>query len=165
MGKRVQWTFSSTKLHTVTDSASLGPNRGPLFDSGPRTSGSYAYRFTASGTYAYRSTSKKDGTSFNGTVAVPMIVTPTTGHPSSSFTLTMASQATGGYRFDIQVRYRKPGSSKWGSWSTLSSTTATSSTFVPTKGAGTYAFHARLANVATGRASGWSPDGVATVTP
>ncbi len=164
MGQRVQWTFSSTKLHSATDALGVGPTRAPLFDSGLKTSGSYTYRFIASGTYSYRSTGKKDGAAFNGTVAVPMAVTPTTGHPTTSFTLTVASQAISGYRFDVQLRYRKPGSSKWSSWSTFTSTAASTLLFVPTKGAGTYAFHARLVNVATGRTSGWSPDVNITVT-
>jgi endo-1,4-beta-mannosidase/plastocyanin len=164
MGQRVEWTFSSIKSHSVTESTGLGTNKAALFDSGLRTSGSLEYRFRAAGVYTYRSTNKKDGTAFAGTVTVPMSASPVSGTHSTSFSLALSSGSISGYAFDVQVRFRKQGSSKWSGWAALPSTTSPGTTFVPTKGAGTYAFHSRMRNATTSRATAWSPDVTITVT-
>ncbi len=164
MGQQIQWTFTSTKLHSVTESIGLGAGKKPLFDSGTRTTGTFSYRTVAAGVYSYRSTSKKDGSPFTGTISVPMTVTPSTGHVSTVFSLVWSSSTMPGFTFDAQVRFRKAGSSKWGAWTSLTSTSNVGSTYVPNKGAGTYAFHARLRNSVTGRATGWSPDATISVT-
>jgi hypothetical protein len=69
-----------------------------------------------------------------------------------------------GFVFDVSYRFKPTGSSKWGSWTAWKNgATAAAATFVPPSGRGTYSFHARLRNAATGRYSGDSADAMITV--
>jgi Tol biopolymer transport system component/plastocyanin len=162
-GGTVVWTFTGTKKHSVTECGTLGAGKKPLFDSGPLQSGQYGHGFDAAGTYAYTSTIKGDPASLAGSIAVPMIASPAIGSRTSSFSIRWSARALPGYVFDVQVRYQKPGSSKWSGWAPWrTGDAAASRPFVPTSGAGTYQFQARLRNEASGKASGWSP--VASIT-
>jgi streptogramin lyase/plastocyanin len=163
LGGVVDWTFAGTRNHTVTDSIRLGASSKPLFDSGLRASGAYGYSFWAAGTYSYGSTASGDS-KLTGTVGVPVLISPSSGTTSTTFTVAWASRTLSGYVFDLQVRFQKAGSKTWSTWSTSrSGVTATGTTTAATAGAGTYAFHARLRNAATGKESAWSPDNTVIV--
>ena len=70
-----------------------------------------------------------------------MTATPATGSTTTTFTLTWAAAAPpAGYSEDVQVQV--PGSSHVGV--ALQGETATSGTFMPNKGTGTYKFRCRF---------------------
>jgi plastocyanin len=148
---RVNWAFGGGKAHSVTDAIGLGPSGRPWFDSGAKISGSFGFAFPAAGSYSYKSTVKGD--TLTGSVLVPPVIS----HPSSSYVVIWAAGKLTGYAFDVQYRFRPSGSSKWGGWVNWKSTTDPDATFMPTLGAGTYSFQARLRNTTTGKFSGYSP--------
>jgi probable HAF family extracellular repeat protein len=162
LGGTVTWTFSGKKGHTVTDSAGLGATGAPLFASRSLSSGVFSSTFGAAGTYAYNSTTKGDA--FSGTISVPVTATPTSGRTTTNFSVTWATNPLTGFVFDVQYRFKAPGANGWKSWTNwITGTAGSHANFVPNQGAGTYAFHARLRNASTGRASSYSPETV-TVT-
>jgi probable HAF family extracellular repeat protein len=157
-GGVVTWAFNGGKPHSATDSVGLGPSGSSLFDSSAKTSGSYSYPFLAAGTYTYRSTVKGD--SMTGTVGVPLVL----GTVGANVLVIWAAAPMPGFVFDVSYRFKPTGSSKWGSWTAWKNgATAAAATFVPPSGRGTYSFHARLRNAATGRYSGDSADAMITV--
>jgi plastocyanin len=161
-GGNVQWIFQGSRSHTVTDALGLGPQGAPLFDSGSRLTGTFAYGFAAAGSYAYRSTIKRD--TMTGTVQVPARSVPAVGDTATTFTIIWSTRSIGGYVFDVEYRFMKAGSKKWTSWAKWKSGVAQpSATFVPSQGAGSYQFRARLRNAATGRQTGFSPEALITV--
>jgi mannan endo-1,4-beta-mannosidase len=165
-GGFVVWSFTGAKAHTVTDLLKLGPSGAALFNSGSRVSGKFGYAFRAAGIYQFGSTAKGDGSAFTGTIAVPVVITPTSGSRATLFTVTWSTASISGYVFDSQYRYRKTGSKTWSAWKTLlSGATAPSATFSPSLGAGTYAVTARIRNKATGKAADWSPEIQIVVVP
>jgi plastocyanin len=159
-GGRATWAFSGTKLHSATDAAGLGASGKPMFDSGAKKSGSYAFQFVAAGSYGYKSTVKGD------TITGTINVAPVISRPGSNYVVIWSAGKLTGYVFDVQYRFKKSGSTKWGSWiSWQSGTRNPDATFVPppTNGAGSYSFHAHLRNASTGKSSGDSPDVTLTV--
>ena len=92
---------------------------------------------------------------------MPIEVTPATGTGSTSFTVQWATDSQAGYVFDVRYRFKKaagPGADKsfaWTAWRTGSP--GPSDAFTSTS-KGTYTFEARIRNLATGNASGWSPE-------
>lgn len=161
-GAQVKWAFTGAKAHSVTDATGLGAAGAPWFNSGARNSGSYSFTFPAAGSFAYKSTVKGD--SMTGTVVVPVVVTPGKGAATQAFSVIWSTNTLPGYLFDVQYRFKPAGSSAWKGWmSWKSGVSTTSATFVPSQGNGIYAFHARLRNNSTGRASGYSTDTTITV--
>jgi uncharacterized repeat protein (TIGR01451 family) len=152
IGAKVPWHWNGNFPHTVTDDTGLG-----LFDSGARTKGAtFAFSFKAAGTYTYICTIHL----FTGTIQIPPTVSPATGPQGSAFTVTWSSGAPpSGDVFDIQVMV--PGGS-FADWKT--GQTATSGTYTPSSGPGTYSFRARLRNATTQKATGYSPGVAITVT-
>ncbi|MBA2380504.1 MAG: fibronectin type III domain-containing protein [Chloroflexi bacterium] len=158
-GGIVVWTFAGSKPHSVTENLKLGPAKSPLFNSGVLTSGRSGYVFRAAATYTYGSTVKGDPGSFAGSVAVPVVTSPTSGGTTTSFTITWSSAALTGYVFDVQYRFMKAGSKTWSALKTWKTGVATTSAaFNPSSGKGTYAFSARLRNSGTGISAQWSPE-------
>jgi plastocyanin len=156
-GGSVGWKFSGKKAHTVTDSIGLGASGAPLFKSAALTSGSYSFTFPAAGSYPYNSTVKGD--SFNGTVAIPATITPSSGSAATNFSVIWATNTPANYVFDIQYRFKPVGATGWKNWASWKTGIApTHAIFTPNQGAGTYAFHVRLRNTSNGRASLYSPD-------
>lgn len=144
-------------MHSVSNDQKLGPAGKPLFDSGALQAGRHGYVFAAAGTYIYRSTVSGDG-KFAGSVAVPVVVSPASGKTTTRFTLIWASRTISGYVFDIEIRYLKTGSKVWSPWAAFKTgTTAVTGTTTTNLAAGRYEVHARLRNLASGKASGWSP--------
>jgi streptogramin lyase len=144
-GSTVQWSFLGAKAAEVADASGMG-----LFDSGSKLPGtSFSFVFVGAGAYKYKDAL---GTA-KGTVKVPMKVQPTSGGPSTPFTVTWASgTAPAGFLYDVQIQ--RPGSGSFVDWQV--GVTAKSTTFTPDAGVGVYQFHARLRKVAGGKASGYS---------
>jgi mannan endo-1,4-beta-mannosidase len=163
-GAYVNWAFGSTKSHSVTDSTGLGKSGAPWFNSGAKSSGSYRFTFPYAGAFPYKSTVKGD--SMTGTVLVPVLVTPATAHSTTSVSVIWSTRSLlqSGYVADVQYRFRPAGSTGWKNWTSWKTgVTTAAATFAPAQGPGTYAFHARLRNTSTGRASAYSPDGTVSV--
>jgi plastocyanin len=147
-GSPVTWFLpaSDASSHGVSDSSGMG-----LFDSGLLAPGaSYSFAFTSAGSYGVVDHAASHG----ATVDVLGSVTPSTGTLSTQFTVRWASQAPlSGYAADVQLL--RPGTTAWTDWKV--GTTATSATFIPNAGLGTYKVRARLRKTTNGKASGWSP--------
>jgi uncharacterized repeat protein (TIGR01451 family) len=131
----LQWSFVGPGSHSATDKTSgLGifPDTGLVAP--------VAFRqmtFPAGGacTFTDMATSKTIK------LTVPMTAKPATGSTTTTFTLTWAAAAPpAGYSEDVQVM--RPGTTTWASL--FKATTATSGTFVPNKGTGTYKFRCRF---------------------
>ena len=156
LGDPVSWGFSGSTPRTVTDTAGLGAQRVPLFDSGPKSaSDTFTFDFDAAGRYAYTSTLAPPPSA--GAIDVPVAVSPPSGSASSIFTITWSASAMPGYRFMPQFRFRSDPSSTWSRWQAIGSkkTEELSAAFTPDHG-GTYQFRSRLQNVATRVMSEWS---------
>jgi uncharacterized repeat protein (TIGR01451 family) len=141
LGNVLQWSFVGPGAHSATDSTSgLGifPDTG-LVDP-------VAYRqatFDAAGAYTFTDTA----TGKTIKLTVPLTASPATGSTTTRFTLTWAAAPPpAGYSEDVQVQ--RPGSTTW--VSLFKATTATSGTYTPTSGKGTYKFRARFRRTAGG---------------
>ena len=163
-GGCVTWVFDDG-THTVTESRGLGEAAGPLFDSGTRSSGTYAAEFDAAGRYPYRSDAPGAPAGMKGTVSVPLVLSDTRATPRQRVTITWAAAEQPGYRFDTQYRFKAPGGrfKAWKDWRT--DRTSTSGTFraKAVSGRGGYQFRSRMENAATGRTSLWSVPEALTV--
>jgi hypothetical protein len=140
--------------------APLAPHRTPRAlwcgtDSGLR-SATDDYQFVFVGAGAYKVSDS--GSAKTGSIKVPVIVKPKSGGTGTTFTVTWAASVPVGYDFDVQIK--RPGG-KFVGW--RPDTVATSATFVPNAGAGTYRFRARIEKGATGPASGYSAAAKITV--
>lgn len=155
-GRTVQWNFAGPLTHTVTDASGM-----KLYDSGARAAGqSFLRAFRLAGNFPYRSTG--EATPMNGTIRVPVKLTPASGTTSTSFTVTWASAAPPtGLVEDIQIQ--RPGSTSFVNF--LTAQTGTSATFVPDAGAGTYSFRARERKTADNTHSAFSAPTSITVGP
>jgi plastocyanin len=145
-GATVLWSAIGPSEHTVTDASGMG-----LFDSGPLGAGStITVTFDGAGIYPYGSTLDP---SMTGVVKVPILVTPATGSPTSTFSVRWApAPPPADFVYDVQIKHPGHTWSRWTAWGTA----ATSSNFVPDVGAGTYLFRARLRRQTTGHHSHWS---------
>ncbi len=115
-GSYVKWTFFDSVEHTATRSGVGGWN------SGLRNDGeAYQRLFKAAGSFSYLCTPHA---SMTGVVRVPIILSRTSGYTTTTYSVTVASTvAPTGYHYLIQ---RKLGS---GSWTTLKSTDARTTSF------------------------------------
>lgn len=167
-GGTVKWLFSGLQQHSVTDSRGLGASGAPRFNSGSKAPGtSYSHAFSAAGRYTYHSTVPGD-TLGSGTVSVPVQVSQASGGAQSTIVITWASSRAAGYRFDVQYRYKAPGSSLYGSWlNWRSNTTLTAGQLVggDLQGTGDYQFRSRLENSSTLKTTRWSVPATVTVSP
>ena len=153
LGETVQWTFYGPSVHEVADHTGLG-----LFDSGPQGIVSFfRTTFTAAGVYSYTDPLNPG---LVGKISAPVVVTPANGTATTSFRITWASTPPApGRVFDVQIR--RPGATNYTDW--VTGTTATSSSFTPDAGRGTYLFRSRLRDAATGAKSGFSAGKAVTV--
>ena len=140
-GGTVTWDFVDS--HTATDATHMG-----VYDSGTIDHSSFSYRFVAAGAYPFTCTIH---TNMNGRVDVPIFATPSKGSITRAFTLIWSSVvAPTGFVFDVQKRRA---GSPWAIWA--AGTTARTSVFRPWR-VGTYRFRARMRQMSSGFASGWS---------
>ena len=149
-GQTVEWGFdaSSTHSHSATDPTAW-------VNSGFKTPGSiYDHAMSFSGTFKFHCAETSHPLNpMNGTIKVPMSVSPTAGPLGTAFTLGWSTiSGLSEYSFDVQRR--RPSDSGFLNWIQKTSTRA----FVFTPASrGTYRFRARTRNTATGKTSGWSP--------
>jgi streptogramin lyase len=153
LGRNAQWSFYGPSVREVADASGLG-----LFDSGPRSIVSfYSVPFTAAGLYPYRDPGHP---TLTGKISVPLLATPASGTPATTFSLTWASAAPTGARvFDVQIE--PPGATRYAAF--LTGTTLTGTSFTPSAGTGTYRFRSRLRDAHTGAATGYSAGTAITV--
>ena len=154
---------TNKKSHTVTESSSglqgLGAAGVPLFNSGlVAPGGSFTYFLSGATNYSYRSTASGDSTATPGNVQMPVIASPPSGGTSTAFMVRWAPAPIPGLTFTVAYQFKSPTATAWPpTWTSwLSNQTGASATFVPTKGAGTYRFRARIRNPSTGLQAGWS---------
>jgi len=135
LGNPLQWSFVGPGSHSATDKTTgLGifPDTGLVAPVAFRQTA-----FPASGAYTFTDTA----TSKTIKLTVPMTAKPATGSTTTAFTLTWAAAALpSGYSEDVQVM--RPGTTTWASL--FKATTATSGSFVPNKGTGTYKLRCRF---------------------
>jgi uncharacterized repeat protein (TIGR01451 family) len=133
LGGTLQWDFFGPSVHQITDAHGLG-----LIDSGPVSPISY-FRYTFHLTAEIR-TMDVGFPSNNGKIVIPPVVQPSSGTPSTHFSVTWADQPLpSGIVEDVQIR--RPN----GSWVSFAhGTTLLGTTFTPDAGAGTYAFRDRI---------------------
>ena len=137
LGGTVTWRFTDGKSHTVTDALNLGAKSKPWYDSGNKTSGTFAFSYAAAGTFTYSST--VSGDKLAGTVSVPLLITH--ARSGSPYVVTWANRKLSGYVFDVQYRFKPAGKTKWTSWTSWQhGAVATDATFTPSLGAGTYSY-------------------------
>jgi plastocyanin len=137
-GETVTWTFHA--LHTTTS------NQG-FWNSGARSTGSYAVAFPDAGTFGYHCSMHP---SMTGRVRVPV---QASGAPATGWRLRWSARTgtPADRRFDVQVK--RAGASTW-TW--LRRATARRSAMFDPSRHGSYLVRARTHNGAVGR-SGWSP--------
>jgi hypothetical protein len=153
-GGTIDWLFQGPSNHTVTDASGMN-----YFDSGSKAPDTqWSFKFVVASNYPYKSTLQP---TMVGSIQVPLVVAPLTGHTSTTFTLTWASATPPtGYVVDVQIQ--RPGQTSWVSlWQGLRTT---SGTFKPDAGTGTYSFRTRLKQSATGKAANWTFGIAVTVT-
>jgi plastocyanin len=144
-GDKVKWKVTGLLQHDVA-STLPGYFRSPGGTGGLHKGDTYTKTFPRAGTFGYLCRFHRDD-GMTGTITVPLKVTLSGG----TFKIVVASTSTSGkWRSKIQVR--KPGSS----WKTLTTTSAASVTYGPSK-VGTYQFRSAVKNHDTGATSSWSP--------
>ena len=158
-GRRVRWGFGSGNSHSHSATDRSGMN---IFDSGFRAPGSsYSHTFMAAGKYPYHC--KETTHAFapmNGTIRVPILVSPASGPLGSSFTITFATQdAPAGFVFDAQIL--RPQSSTFVDWRV--GTTKRSGKFTPAK-RGQFQFQSRLRKLSNGAHAQYCMPKTVTVT-
>ncbi len=143
-GATVNWLNTDAGNHTSTQNSPLS-----LWDTRNIPSGSTSSSVTlrASGSYPYHC---ELHIYMTGVVKVPIKVSPSTGSPSTIFTITLASATQSGFTYDIQ---KKVGTGSFAIWKT--GVTSRTTTF--TGSGGTYSFRSRLHRTSSGATSGWSP--------
>jgi hypothetical protein len=121
-----------------------------LVDTGPLAPGAgFAMDFPGSGIY----TITDEATSAVLTATVAPTIVPSSGVVSTSFSITWADgPPPSGFGYDLQIE--RPGTTTF--TKVLSGSTASSTTFVPDSGTGTYFFRARVRQTSTGNSTGWS---------
>jgi len=147
-GKGVQWLFEGPSNHSLSDNHGMG-----LFSSGSKTAGkSYKFVFQGAANYNYKCSIHA---SMLATIRVPMSVTPESGGVGTQFTVTWAAgKPPTGFVYDVKIK--RPGSDTWETWK--DGVTSSSATFTPDSGTGTYTFHSRVRNSASGKATWYSED-------
>jgi plastocyanin len=141
----VLFRFKGPSLHTVTDTSGMD-----LYDSGPLPAGTTeTVSVIGAGQYPFACTIHP---AMKGVLKVGVLANPAAGSTTSSFTIRWAATPTNGFVFDVQVK--RPGSKTWKPL--VTDTAATSTSFTPDRGAGTYAFRARTQVAGGGASTSWS---------
>ena len=147
LGETLTWLLpsSDTGSHTVTDNSGMG-----LFDSGTLAPGStFSFPFAGAGTYPVIDSM----TSHTSKVTIAPTVSPKSGTTSTTFTIKMASSVLS-FPYVEDVFVKRPGTT---SFALLTTSAATSITFTPDAGTGTYTFETQLRNRSNGNHTAVSP--------
>jgi hypothetical protein len=138
--------LDTTGLNLHGSTPAGGPTR-------TRIGSMFSFTFRWAGTYGY---DDPFHTASHGLVSVPISATRAAGATSVAHVTWASGDAPSGDAFDVEVK--APGSSSFVPWRT--GTTALGGSFGPADplwaGAGTYRFQARLRNMSSGAASGFS---------
>lgn len=154
-GDTVSWLVLAPGTRGVLDTTGLNlygstPAGGPTQT---KIGAIFSFTFQWAGTYGY---DDPFHTASHGRVSVPISATRAAGTTSVANVTWASGDAPGGDVFDVQVE--APGSSSFVPWRT--GTTALDGSFGPADplwaGTGSYRFRARLRNVSSGAASGFS---------
>jgi len=97
-GSSVAWLFVGAESHGVTDATKL-----KLFVSGAHNAGtSYSFVYSGAGVFKFKDSVH---TTLLGSVAVPVVASPTTGTLATTFTITFgAATAPTGFVYDLEVK-------------------------------------------------------------
>jgi len=155
-GDTVSWLMLDPGTHGIADSSGMG-----LFGFSPFGGASAigigqvaSFAFDWAGGYSY---DDPFHTAAKGTVQVPVVVKPVVGAVGLAQVTWASGDAPAGFGFDVQVR--QPGSTDYVTWqsgvATLNGVFGSSDPLWV--GPGRYAFRARLRQLTTGAASGYSP--------
>ena len=146
LGERAFWTVNpkSVQQHSIADGSGMG-----LFDSGLLPAGaSFDFVFDVAGTYPVVDSGH------TSSIAIGLGATPRHGSMSTTFHITWADYyAQPGFLYDAQIL--RPGAPDFVDWKV--DQVVDEVDFTPDAGPGTYQFRARLRDVDSGAASGWSP--------
>jgi plastocyanin len=144
-GGSVSWSNGGSITHTSTQNSPLA-----LWNTGNIAPGntSAAITIRAAGSYPYHCAIHP--TLMKGTVKVPILISPSMGGTSTTFTITLTSATQTGFTYDVQM---KVGSGSFTTWKTG----VTTRTVTFRGAAGTYAFRSRLHKTSNGATSGYSP--------
>lgn len=155
-GDTVSWLMLDPGTHGIVDSSGMG-----LFGFSPFGGAAVvgigqvaSFAFDWAGTYSY---DDPFHTAAKGTVQVPVVVQPVVGAVGLVQVTWASSDAPTGFGFDVQVR--QPGSTDFVTWQ--SGVTNLNGVFGSSDplwvGPGKYTFRARLRQLTSGAASGYTP--------
>ena len=150
LGETAAWKILSADA-PVSIRDTTGMIRSGFTDAG----GSFTHLFNASGTYRIRAC-EGGGTSTSRAAALATIAISLAIHPAGPARATVRwalSAATPRFVFDVQIR--RPGMAGFVDWKT--GTRVATAPFTADRGAGTYAFRARVRRVNGAGATGYSP--------
>jgi plastocyanin len=144
LGDTVEWTNDASVNHTTTGARPL-----VLWDENPLSPGeTFPRTFRQAGRFGYFCDIHE---SMQGTIRVPVRVTPASGGLATVFTVRVATiAAPNGFHYVIQ---RRKGSGAWNPWRTV---TGKTTSFDPTS-PGRYSFRSKLERISDGQSSGYSP--------
>jgi hypothetical protein len=151
LGEIAAWKIVNTKA-PVSIRDTTGLIRSGFIDPG----GSFTYGFNASGTYRIRASEGGGSTATSPAAAPATIAVSPEIHQAGPARATVSwalSAAVPQFLFDVQIR--RPGTARFVAWKT--GTRLTTATFTADRGAGTYAFRARVRRVDGAGATGYSP--------
>jgi plastocyanin len=144
LGERVTWENDDGFLHSATGKAPLR-----LWSRDISPGGSASRVFNQAGAFPYLCRIHNNMT---GIVRVPIVVTPATGTPTTTFTVRAGIAAPpAGFRYVIQRR--APGAGRFSAWKTIATATTTFRSSVR----GVWRFRSQLRKVSNGAASNFSP--------
>jgi virginiamycin B lyase len=154
-GIKVGWMVQAPGTHGVADASGMNlfgisPSGGPI----PVPIGSFVtFRFDWAGVFPY---DDPYDPAAKGRVKIPVKVAPVAGTPDEASVTWASGDAPSGSGFDVQLK--PPGSHDWITWQ--SGVSSLSARFGPNDplwaGAGKYSFRARLRQLTSNAASGYS---------
>jgi hypothetical protein len=150
LGETAAWRIVSTDAPV-----SIRDTTGLIRSGFTGTGGSFTYGFSASGTYRIRA-SERGGASTSPAAAPATIAVSPEIRPAGPARATVSwalSAAAPRFVFDVQIR--RPGTARFVGWKT--GTRLIDAAFTADRGAGTYAFRARVRRADGAGATGYSP--------
>src|SRR6266705_6450588 len=150
-GQQMVWQIglSDRGGHELVDGSGVFGGRGGALDSGTKPPGSsYVFGFPAAGTYVVAD----PATGARNTIEVSVQVRPSGEIPGLTEVIWSLMPAPPGFTFDVEIQ--RPGSTDFVSY--LNGERAGDTGFMPDAGPGEYSFRARMRNLLSSAAAGWS---------